>query len=53
MSRVADFMYRKYVAPLEDAFIAEYGRDPTSEEDASLWEKAFQKVEEDQKKEKP
>jgi hypothetical protein len=52
VSKVADFMYQKYVAPLEEAFIAEHGRAPTSEEDAALWEKAF-KMAEDDKEERP
>ena len=45
MSKVADFMYGKYVAPLEEEFINANGRAPTNEEDAALWQRAFDQAE--------
>lgn len=48
MSKVADWLFTKYVEPMEQEFFSRHGRWPEGEEESAIWQKAFEKSEADQ-----
>ena len=47
MSRVADWLFSKFVEPMEQEFLAQNGREPNDSEMEAIWKKAMEKAESD------